>query len=77
MNFNNCEKQISFDSTKICNGSKWTKTSQNEVMQPTTSNDDSRPIFLDHDHNQAGFDNIFLNQRGFIYMGISKMSFAF
>ena len=26
--------------------SKWTKTSQNEVMQPKTSNRDSKPFFL-------------------------------
>ena len=79
MSFNSCEKEIfeSFGSTKIRNDSKWTKTSWNEVMQPTTSNNDSRPIFPYHIHNQAGFDNPFINRRGFIYLGISKMSFTF
>ena len=47
INFRNCEKYIfeSFDNTKIRNDSKWTKTSRNEVMQPTTSNNESQPIF--------------------------------
>ena len=38
-------------------------------MQPTTSNSDF--------HNQADFDNPFINGRGFIYLGISKMSYTF
>ena len=46
-------------------------------MQPTTSNSDSRPIFPYHIHNQAGFDNPFINRRGFIYLGISKKSLTF
>ena len=46
-------------------------------MQPKTINSDSRPIFPYHVHNQAGFDNPFINGRGFIYLGISKMSFTF
>ena len=79
MNFHSCEKQIfeSFGCTKIRNDSKWIKVSRNKVMQPTTSNNDSRPIFPYHVHNQAGFDNPFINGRGFIYLGISKMSFTF
>ena len=77
MNIYSCEKQIfkSFGCTKICNGSKWTKTSRNEVMQPTISNNDSRPIFSYNVHSQAGFDNLFIS--GLIYLGISKMSFSF
>ena len=67
----------SFGSTKIRNESKWTKTSWSEVMQPTTSNSDWRPIFPYHDHNQAGFDNPFTNGSGFIYLGISRISFPF
>ena len=66
-----------FGCTEIPKELKWTKTSQNELMQPTTSNSDSRLIFLYHVHNQAGFDNPFINRRGFIYLGISKMSFTF
>ena len=54
------------------NQSKRTKKSRNEVMQPTTSNSDSQPIFPYHVHNQAGFDNPFINGRGFIYQDISK-----
>ena len=46
-------------------------------MEPVTSNSDSGPIFTYHVHNQAGFGNPFINGRGFIYMGISKMSFTF
>ena len=39
-------------------------------MQPTTSNNDSRPIFPYHFHNQADFENLFINVTGFIYLGI-------
>ena len=28
-------------------------------------------------HNEAGFGNLFINGRGFIYLGILKMSFTF
>ena len=78
MNFHSCIKQIfkSFGCTKIRNDSKWTKTSRNEVMQPTTSNNDSLPIFPYHVHNQTGFDDRFINGRGFIYLGISKISIS-
>ena len=50
MNFHSCENQIikSFGCTKICKDSKSTKTSQNKVMQLTTSNNDSRPIVPYH-----------------------------
>ena len=44
-------------------------------MQPTTSSNDSRPIFPYHVHNQADFYKPFIN--GFIYLGISKMRFSF
>ena len=67
----------SFGCIKICKDSKWTKTRQNEVMQPTTSNTDSRPVFPYHVHNQADFDNPFINGRGFIYLRISKTTFTF
>ena len=46
-------------------------------MQPITSSGDLRPIFHYHVQNQAGFDNPFINERGFIYLGISKKSFTF
>ena len=79
MNFHRCKKQIfkSFSCTKIRNNSKWNKASRNEVMQPTTSNNDSLPILPYHVRNQAGFDNPFINGRGFIYLGISKMNSTF
>ena len=79
MNFHSCEKQIfkSFGCTKIRNDSKQTKTSRNEVMQPTTSNSDSRLIFPYHVHNQAGFHNLFIKEKDFIYLGITNMSFTF
>ena len=38
---------------------------------------DSRPVFPYHVHNQANFDNPFINERGFIYFCILKMSFTF
>ena len=50
---------------------------RNEVMKPTTTNKDSRRIVPYHIYNQAGFGNPFINGRGFIYLGISKMSFTF
>ena len=79
INFHSCEKQMlkSSGSTKIRNDSKWTKTSRNEIMWPTTSNNYSWPIFPYHLHNQAGVGNPFINTKGFIYLGISKMSFNF
>ena len=46
-------------------------------MQPTASNNDSRPIFPYHVYKQADFENPFINGRGFIHLGISKMSFTF
>ena len=69
MNFHSCEKQIfkSFGCTKIYNDSKWNKASQNEVMQPATSNNDSRPIFPYHVHNQASFDNSFINGHSLLF----------
>ena len=45
-------------------------------MQPTISNNDSRPVFPYYVHSQAGFDSPFFDGRGFIYLGISKMSFT-
>ena len=73
------EKQIfkSFGCTKIRKDLKWTKTNRNEVMQPTTSNNDSRPIFPYHVHNQVYFNNPFTNGIAFIYLGIFKVSFFF
>ena len=46
-------------------------------MQPTTSNNNSRPIFSYHVHKQADFDDPFINEKGFIYLGILMMSFTF
>ena len=79
MNFHSCEKQIfkSFGCTKIHKDSRWTKTSLNEVMQPTSSNNGSRSIFPYHVHNQADFDDLFINGRGFICLGSSKINFSF
>ena len=51
--------------------------SRNEVIQPTASNNDLRPIFPYHVNYQAGFDIAFITGRGFIYLGISRMSFTF
>ena len=53
------------------------KTSRNEVMQPVTSNNNSRPIFPCHAHNQKDFDNSFNNGKGFIYLDISRKGFSF
>ena len=38
---------------------------------------DSRPFFPYHVHNQANFGNAFINERGFIYFCILKLSFTF
>ena len=45
-------------------------------MQPTTSNNHSQHIVPKHVHNQVGFDNPVINERGFIYLDISKMVFT-
>ena len=62
---------------------KFTKT-QNEPKRAETKQCKSQPaaaihdpIFPSHVHNQAGFDNLFINGRGFFYLGISKMIFNF
>ena len=57
MNSHSCEKQI-FGCAKIRNDSKETKSSRNEAMQLTNSNNDSRSIVPYHVHNQAGLDNL-------------------
>ena len=62
-------RHLSIDCTKIHNNSKRTKTSRNEVMQPRTSNNHSRPIV--YVHNQAGFGKSVIKGRGFIYVSIS------
>ena len=49
---------------------------RNEAMQPTTSNSNLRPIVSYDVHNQASFGKPFINGRGFIYLGISKMGFT-
>ena len=46
-------------------------------MKPTTSNNDLRLVFPYHVHNRTDFNDFFLNGRGFIYLGILKMSRAF
>ena len=76
MNFHSCKKQIFkfFGSTKIRNNTRWTKTSQKEVMQPTTSNSVSWLIFPYHVHNQADFEKIFINGRGFICLEFHFLS---
>ena len=48
-----------------------------ELMQPTTSNNNSQPVFPYHFHNQADFDNPFIYGRGFIYLGIPRICFTF
>ena len=78
MNFHSCEKQIfkSFGCTKILKRFKMNQNDPYEVMQPTTSYN-SRVIFTYNVHNLADFDNLFINGRGFICLGILKMSFTF
>ena len=46
-------------------------------MQTTASNNDSRPVFPYHVHDQTDFYNPFINGRDFIYQGISNMTFTF
>ena len=46
-------------------------------MQPITSNNDLHSVFPYYFQNQAGFENLFINGRGFIFLGISKMGFIF
>ena len=61
MNFYSCEKQIN----------------KSFIRQSTASNNDSRPIFPYHVKKQADFENPFIKGKGFIYLGISKMSLTF
>ena len=63
------------DCTKIGNNSKRTKTSRNEVIQPSTRNNDQ--LFLNHVHSQAGFGKPVIKAGGFINLGISKIVFTF
>ena len=56
---------------------KVNQTVRNKVMQPKTSSNHSRPIVLNHIHNQARFGRPIFNRRGFIYLGISKMVLTF
>ena len=51
--------------------------SQMELKWANTTSNNSWPIFPHHAHNQADFENLFINGRGFIYLGISKISFTF
>ena len=37
-------------------------------MQPTTSNNHSLSVFPYHVYNQAGFENLFIDGIGFIYL---------
>ena len=68
----------SFDCTKTRKDSKGTKMSRNEVMPPAISNNNSRPVFPNHVHNQADFDNPLTNGRAlFIYLFIYLFSFTF
>ena len=67
-------ENTSIDCTKIRNNSKRTKTSRNEVMQPTTTIPNQ--LLLNHVLNQAGFAKPVINGRNFIYLGISKMVFT-
>ena len=79
MNFHSSEKQIFkfFGFTKIRNDSKCTRRSWNELMQPTTSNSHSGSILPYHVHNQAGFDNLFINGKCFIYFIYFEVEFHF
>ena len=47
-------------------------------MKPTTrATTIHDQFFFTHVHSKADFDNLFINGKGFIYLGISKMSFTF
>ena len=52
---------------------------QNEPKQSnaTHNQQNSRPIFPYHAHNQSDFGKPFINERDFIYLDISKMGFIF
>ena len=79
MNIHSYKKQLFKPSAvlKFAKTQNEPKTSRKELMQPPTSNNNWRPIFPYHVHNQTDFDNPIINGRGFIYVGISKMSFTF
>ena len=48
-----------------------------EVRNSGVTKPSHEPVYPYHVHNQADFDNPFIIGRGFIYLGISKMSFTF
>ena len=76
MNFHGYEKQ-SFGYANICKDSK---RNQNEPKRSNAANNQQQrftTIFPYHVHKQADFEISFINGRGFIYLGISKMSFTF
>ena len=66
MNFQSLEKPASksFGCTKFRKDSKRVETSRNEVMQPKKFK--KSKVFPYHVHNQADFDNPFINGGGFI-----------
>ena len=70
-------RYLSIDCTKTRNNSKRTKASRNEVIQPTTSNNHSRPIVSKPCPQAGRFVKPAINRRGFIYFGVSKMVFTF
>ena len=76
MNFHSYEKQIfkSFSCTEIRNDSKWTKLCRKEVMRTQNQQQRLTTNFPYHVDNQSGFDNPFINGRGFIYLGISMIT---
>ena len=41
------------------------------------TNSNPQTLFIYHVHNQADFDNLFINGRDVIYLDISKMIFIF
>ena len=51
------------------------KPKRNNVFH--NQQNDSRPVFPYHVHNQANVGNPFINERGFIYFCILKLSFTF
>ena len=54
-------------------------TNQMNQNEPKRSNANPEPAtaIYDLDHKQAGFDSFFIDGRGFIYLGISRMNFTF
>ena len=70
-------ENTSLDYAKIHNNSKRTKTSRNEVMQPTTSNNHSEPIVLKPCPQSGRFWQAGYKRKRLYFLGYFESGFHF